>query len=69
MKKPTNPISESRRSFLRKAGASGGAAVVAAAAPAAAIAETPEAEATTGKPAEGYRLTRHILDYYKSAAD
>lgn len=67
MKKDDNTVSESRRKFLRDAGIGSGAAVVAAAAPAVAVAE-PEADDKPDKQAEGYRLTRHILAYYKSAA-
>ncbi len=52
---------------MRDAGISGGVAAVAATAPGVALAE-PTAEDTEAKPKEGYRLTQHILDYYKSAA-
>lgn len=60
-------VSESRRDFLRKAGATGGVAAVAVSAPGAVLAETaPEQSAAADKP-EGYRLTEHVLAYYKSA--
>jgi len=68
MSKPK--VSESRRKFLRDAGISSGVALAAATAPAAALAENPDEGATArDKPEQGYRLTKHILDYYKSVAD
>jgi len=67
MKDPKQKLSQSRRKFLRDASVMGGIAAVAAGAPGIALAETAE-QATAEKPDEGYRLTQHILDYYKSAA-
>lgn len=67
MKNSKQQISKSRRRFLRDAGVSGGIAAIAATTPAAALAEA-EAETEQQKPHEGYRLTKHILAYYKSAA-
>jgi hypothetical protein len=67
MKDPKQQVSHSRRQFLRDAGVAGGAAAVAASAPGIALAED-SGEVAEQKPAEGYRLTKHILDYYKSAA-
>ena len=67
MKKPKQPVSNSRRKFLRDAGISSGVAAVAATAPGVALAEPTAADAEA-KPDEGYRLTQHILDYYKSVA-
>ncbi len=67
MKDPMQQVSHSRRQFLRDAGVAGGAAAVAAGAPGIALAED-SGEVAEHKPAEGYRLTKHILDYYKSAA-
>lgn len=67
MKNPKQQVSQSRRRFLRDAGVSGGIVAVAATAPGAALAEA-EDSGTEQKPREGYRLTKHILDYYKSAA-
>ena len=67
MKKSKQQVSQSRRKFLRNAGITGGAAAVAAGAPGIAMAEaTPEGG--EDQPQEGYRLTKHILDYYKTAA-
>lgn len=67
MKDPDQPISPSRRKFLRDAGVSGGLAAAATAAPGIVAAETSgqTAEHSAG---DGYRLTEHILAYYKSAA-
>jgi hypothetical protein len=67
MNDPKQQVSKSRRSFLRDAGVGTGAAVAAAAAPGAALADAADPEPAE-KPRRGYRLTRHILDYYKSAA-
>ena len=67
MKNPKQQVSKSRRKFLRDAGVSGGIAAVAATTPAVALADTEEA-GSEQKPTEGYRLTKHILDYYKSTA-
>jgi hypothetical protein len=67
MKEPNDKVSQSRRKFLRDAGLCSGAAAVAAGAPGLALAEARENEAGA-RASEGYRLTQHILDYYKSAA-
>lgn len=67
MKDPKQQVSQSRRRFLRDAGTTGGIAAVAAGAPGIALAAGSEGD-TAQRPEEGYRLTQHILDYYKSAA-
>lgn len=67
MKEPKVQVSKSRRDFLRTAGISGGVAAVAATVPAAAVAESAD-DGGEKKATEGYRLTSHILAYYKSAA-
>ncbi len=58
----------SRRQFISSGIVLGAGAITAVALPNAAMAaqEIPEAENT--KQEEGYRLTQHIADYYKSAA-
>ena len=66
MKNPKQQVSQSRRKFLRDAGVSGGIAAIAASAPAVALAEPDTGGAE--KRREGYRLTEHILAYYKTAA-
>ena len=67
MKKPNQQVSQSRRKFLRDAGVTGGVAAVAVSTPGAALAEAGDSHEDR-KTREGYRLTKHILDYYKSAA-
>jgi uncharacterized protein YbjT (DUF2867 family) len=54
-----------RRNFLRTSAATGLGAAVAAALPGAAAAAEAAPEPEEGK---GYRLTRHVLDYYKTLA-
>ena len=67
MKKRKQQSTLSCRKFLRNAAITGGAAAASVTAPGIALADAaePEAEKT---PDEGYRLTQHVLDYYKSAA-
>jgi hypothetical protein len=69
MKRDAKPVSQARRAFLRNAAVCGGAAAACGAVPGA-VAAAPDVvgETTPAKP-KGYRLTRHVLDYYKSAAD
>ena len=67
MKNPKQQISQSRRKFLRDAGVSGGVAAAAVTVPGVALADAESGEREQ-KPGDGFRLTRHILDYYKSAA-
>ena len=65
--KEKQQVSQSRRKFLRDAGVSGGVAAIAVTGPGAVLAET-AGDQTEPEKREGYRLTKHILDYYKSAA-
>ncbi|MCB1723481.1 MAG: formate dehydrogenase [Gammaproteobacteria bacterium] len=67
MKDPQQPISEARRKFLQDAVATGGLTVAAVTLPGVAAAATPET-ATSEVTPRGYRVTQHILDYYKSAS-
>jgi hypothetical protein len=67
MKKTQQQVSHARRRFIRDTGISGGVAALAASAPAVALAETAD-EAEKADAKQGYRLTDHILAYYKSAA-
>ena len=67
MKHQKPQTSLSRRKFLRNTAISGGVAAASVTAPGIAAADTNEV-AEEGHPREGYRLTQHILDYYKSAA-
>jgi len=57
----------SRRQFLSSSAAIGATAVAAVAIPNAALAAE-EVPVVENKKEEGYRLTQHIADYYKSAA-
>lgn len=67
MNKPKQTWSRTRRDFLRGAVATGGAAAVAALAPGHVAAEPAEPEAGNGKgQGQGYRLTPHIVEYYKT---
>ncbi len=68
MKNRQQPQSEARRSFLRKAAATGGGAAVVTALPGMAVASAPE-EAEQPETSKGYSLTQHVLDYYKSASE
>lgn len=67
MKDPKQQVSQTRRKFLRDVGVSGGIAAAAAAAPGIALAEMAD-DKTDPNQHEGYRLTEHVLAYYKSAA-
>jgi len=57
----------SRRQFLSSGAAIGATAVAAVAIPNAALAAE-EVPVIKNKKEEGYQLTQHIADYYKSAA-
>ncbi len=57
----------SRRQFLSSGAALGATAVAAVAIPNAALAAE-EVPVVQNNKEEGYRLTQHIADYYKSAA-
>ncbi len=57
----------SRRQFLSSGAAIGATAVAAVAIPNVALA-TEEVPVVENNKEEGYRLTQHIADYYKSAA-
>lgn len=58
----------SRRTFLRGTLASGAGAAVAATVPGIATADSSETSVNSDAKEKGYRLTKHILDYYKTAA-
>ena len=65
--KQRKQISQARRGFLRNAGIGAGATAVAAVVPGTAFAEVDQAD-VKGKQEQGYHLSQHILDYYRSAA-
>jgi len=68
MKQKDKQTSESRRAFLRGTVATGAGAAVAATVPGVAVAATSDPVAEPDAKQKGYRLTQHILDYYKTAA-
>ena len=57
-----------RRKFLSGSAILGASAVAVAIAPNAAVAASKHEAKPENKKEEGYRLTKHIADYYKSAA-
>ena len=68
MKRDDDQKENSRRAFLRKTAAAGAGAAAAVALPGVAVAaETDAPQQSSGN--KGYRLTRHIVDYYKTAAE
>jgi len=68
MKQKDKRVNDRRRKFLGQVVAAGAGTVAAASLPATAL-HAAEAETTQPeKPQKGYHLSRHILDYYKSAA-
>ena len=68
MKQNDKQTSQSRRIFLRGTVLTSAGAAVATVVPGVAVASVAEAESEpAGKP-KGYRLTQHIVDYYKTAA-
>jgi len=58
----------SRRQFISSGIVLGAGAITAVAIPNVALAAQEIPEADSNKKEEGYRLTQHIADYYKSAA-
>lgn len=69
MKSKDKQTDEQRRNFLRGTVATGAGAVIAVAATDVVIADTQDynADNPAGKQA-GYRLSQHVLDYYKTCA-
>lgn len=68
MKQDDKQTNVSRRTFLRGTVATAAGASVAATVPGVVIADTSGASLEPAGKEEGYRLTQHILDYYKTAA-
>jgi nitrous oxide reductase len=58
-----------RRDFLRGSAIAGAGVAVASSIPSASLASTSESLADDQPAEEGYRLTQHIIDYYKTAAE
>ena len=67
MKKDRQKLDTSKRDFIKKSACAGAGVVAAAAASGEVMATVPEDTGQAGQN-KGYRLTAHVLDYYKSAA-
>lgn len=67
MKRDVKQVDAGRRNFMNNAAAAGLGTFVAAAMPASTIA-APTEEAGGHAKGKGYRLSQHVLDYYKSIA-
>jgi hypothetical protein len=68
MKQDDKQVDGKRRKFLAQAVAASAGSVVAAGLPGSALGAAEMEAQESGKAQQGYRLTRHVLDYYKSAA-
>lgn len=68
MKQDDKQVDGERRKFLGQAVAAGAGSVVAASLPGSALGADEIEAQESDKAQQGYRLTRHVLDYYKSAA-
>jgi len=68
MKQNDKHTNLSRRIFLRGTVLTSAGAAVATAVPGVAVASVAETEPEVAGKQKGYRLTRHIVDYYKTAA-
>lgn len=69
MKRNKQKKIRNRREFLRNGAIAGAGVAVASSMPSVSMASTSEGLAEDQPAEEGYRLTRHIVDYYKSAAE
>ena len=69
MKRNKQKNIRNRREFLRNGAIAGAGVAVASSLPSASMASTGEGITEEQSAEEGYRLTRHIVDYYKSAAE
>ncbi|OOZ15610.1 hypothetical protein BOW35_04000 [Solemya velum gill symbiont] len=67
MKQKKLKTSQSRRKFLRETVTAGGTAAAALAVPDAVQADA-ESDKAVQEQSDGYRLSQHVLDYYKGAA-
>ena len=68
MSKNKQPANQGRRQFMRGSAIAGAGTVIAAGMSGVATAGDIVAEVEDKPVEEGYRVTQHILDYYKSAA-
>lgn len=67
MKKDRQKLDISKREFIKKSAFAGAGVVATAAVSGEAVATVSEETKQTGQ-SKGYRLTAHVLDYYKSVA-
>lgn len=67
MKKDRQKLDSSKRDFIKKSAFAGAGVVATAVVSGEAVATVSEETEQTGKN-KGYRLTAHVLEYYKSAA-
>jgi hypothetical protein len=68
MKQTDKQADKSRRKFLYGTLAGGAGVALTATAPGIVVATAADESPDTGKSNKGYRLTRHITEYYKTAA-
>ena len=68
MKKTDKQADKNRRKFLYGTLAGGAGAALTAAAPGIVVATAADESSDTIKSKKGYRLTQHIVEYYKTAA-
>jgi hypothetical protein len=66
MKKSLGMTNASRRNFIRGTAAVGVSSLIVSAAPVSAVTNSSQMKAHDKPEAKGYRLTKHILDYYKT---
>lgn len=67
-KVPDQSIQESRRDFMKKSSLAGAGLAAAAVAPGAAVASIGDPAPQEKRQQQGYQLTPHVIEYYKSAA-
>jgi hypothetical protein len=66
MKKSLGMNDASRRNFIRGTAAVGVSSLIVSATPISAVADSSQEDAVKKHEAKGYRLTKHILEYYKT---
>jgi len=66
MKEQDKKTDQQRRNFLRGTVATGAGVVITAAGADVVVADTPENKADKPAGQAGYRLSQHVLDYYKT---
>jgi hypothetical protein len=69
MKGNKRKMISNRREFLRGGAIAGAGVAVVSSIPSVSLATTSESVADDQPVEEGYRLTQHIIDYYKTAAE